>query len=372
MKTRIFLSISASVAILHSGALQAPAGVAPPEETATNPVGFVTVTCPAGSDTRLGIPFTCPPDFRGALAATPGAPAGEELTISANGTPGWTTDEFAGSHYVRFTSGVKSGFWYEVTGNAASSLDIHLNGDNPTGCVEGDTFKLVKFWTLDILFPQGQQTTFTESIGEFPLQQRSQLLFPDTMGTGPNRAESNIYILKAVGSGGNEGWVEVSDGFSPAGDDKLNPDASIIVRNRSADPATEFVPLGHVVTEDVVIGLSTDTVLKQDNPLGLIRPVSLALTELGVDDTSFVQSTSHFPLGRRDELFVYDNTIVGFNKPASSIYYKYLGVWYRDEGLLAGNPVADTDVLPGGAAIQIRKAKTADGATRFLSNTPNY
>jgi len=54
----------------------------------TQPVGFVTITCPSNSDTIVSLPLTRSPDFVGNVASVSGS------TIVVSGTTGWTTNQF--------------------------------------------------------------------------------------------------------------------------------------------------------------------------------------------------------------------------------------------------------------------------------------
>ena len=93
---------------------------------ASDPVGFTTTSLIGSSDTLISIPFTRPPEFTGAIQTASGT------TITAAGTPGWTTNQFqyvAGSqpkHYYALiggggTSNPKEGRFYPITANGTTT-----------------------------------------------------------------------------------------------------------------------------------------------------------------------------------------------------------------------------------------------------------
>jgi uncharacterized protein (TIGR02597 family) len=93
-----------------------------------------------------------------------------------------------------------------------------------------------------------------------------------------------------------------------------------------------------------------------------------ALSQLGLE-TAFTVSASTAPLDRRDQLFVFDNTVAGFNKSAARIYYRTAGTWRR-----LGNDAAsaDTDAIPAGTGFTIRKYQSGNGASVWWNNDPAY
>src|SRR5438874_10559650 len=90
----------------------------------TDPVGLTTTSCLGNSDTYLGIPFTRPPEFTGTVQSA------NANTLTINGTPGWTANQFvyAGTQQKHYyvvvgnggVSNPKEGHIYSVLSNGAS------------------------------------------------------------------------------------------------------------------------------------------------------------------------------------------------------------------------------------------------------------
>ena len=67
----------------------------------TSPVGYVSISCPANSDTIVGLPLRTTSAYSGALSANPVSASGS-ATLSLAGSPAFTANEFAGAYYVKF------------------------------------------------------------------------------------------------------------------------------------------------------------------------------------------------------------------------------------------------------------------------------
>ena len=99
-------------------------------EATTNPVGVIQVTALGNSDTLVSIPLKQPAVFNGVVNST----AGKVLT--AEGSPGWTTNEWADTHYAFMRSGDAAGFYAAITANSANSVTLEvedLDGLSRTG-----------------------------------------------------------------------------------------------------------------------------------------------------------------------------------------------------------------------------------------------
>ena len=95
----------------------------------TDPVGFTTTSLLGNSDTYVGIPFTRPPEFTGMVQSA------NENTLTINGTPGWTNNQFVYSagtqpkhYYVLIGNGgavnPNEGHIYHITGNGSNTLSV--------------------------------------------------------------------------------------------------------------------------------------------------------------------------------------------------------------------------------------------------------
>jgi uncharacterized protein (TIGR02597 family) len=124
----------------------------------TDSVGFTTTSCLGNSDTYLGIPFTRPPEFTGTVQS------GNANTLTINGTPGWTNNQFvyaAGTqpkhYYVLVGNGgvsnPKEGHIYPVVGNGSNTLNVDTTFENLTGVTANTQITLIPYWTPATIFP---------------------------------------------------------------------------------------------------------------------------------------------------------------------------------------------------------------------------
>jgi len=348
--------LAAGLACVCTASAQSTSGTA-----TTNPVGYITVNCPAGSDTILSVPFHQSPAFVAPLSAAPSI-SGSTATLDFSATGvSWTANQFAGSYYVRFTAGTKIGSYYTVTANTSNTLTIALNGDTLSAVASGDGVKLIAYWTLDTLFPPATQTTVVASAGTLGFQRKTELLFPDLLSQGINLAPNRKFYLNGTT------WTSAT-GTPAAGSTIILPDSYFILRHPSTVSATTFSPAGTVEISQVVSPLFTQTSGQQDNFVALTRPVPVALKDSGLA-SSFVASAGNLGFQRRDELLVFDNTIIGINKAPSAKYYMVGTSWINASG--ATN--ADNDlVFQPGTGVIVRKYQNASSTTAFWQNTPTY
>ena len=107
----------------------------------TDPVGFTTTSLLGNSDTYVGVPFTRPPEFTGM------AQSADENTVTINGTPGWTNNQFVYSagtqpkHYyvlIWVMGGAvnpNEGHIYHITGNGSNTLSVDTTFESLRGIV---------------------------------------------------------------------------------------------------------------------------------------------------------------------------------------------------------------------------------------------
>ena len=344
------------------------------QSVVSEPIGFNKVTCLANSDTIVGVPLRKEGSRTTKLS---GAPTGTGDAITLPVTATLTAGELT-KHYVKFTSGTKDGFWYDISSNATDSITIDLNGDPLTGVVSGDSVLIAEYWTLESLFPAAQATT---SWAETPsgsgnwtasghaivrsdnaITRKTELLVPNYSGTGINLSSSNVFYLLSAG------WKKVGSGTSPQDGFILFPDGYVIIRhNASAAHGTVFRSVGEVETGNLAIPISTKIGSKQDTMIGLPRPIPVKLSHLGLDTTVFRNSPN--AINRTDELLVFDNEQALKNKSAAAVYYRLSAGWRK---IGAGSVDQGDAEIPSGVGFIIRKAATVDGATVFWLNPPNF
>ncbi len=352
----------------------------------TDPVGFTTVSCLANSDTFVAIPFTRPWAFAGAIQSV----AGSTITVANN--PGWTTNQFvyaAGTqpnHYYALigaggASNPKEGHNYAVTANGANTLTVDTSAEDLTGITTDTQVILIPAWTPATIFPAtdaGVSFTATTSSASY----KTELLVPDNSAAGSNLPVTSYFFSNNVdGTSNNVGWRIVGNNTTSHDNDVIARGSYFIVRNMNGAPTLPLKPLGAVLTKKLALPLRSSTSQSQDNAFSMVRPLDLMISQTGLNpaDGSFV-GTPPMPRFRnrffkaKDELLLFDNTQVGFNKAPSATYY-YLASGDRSEGWkLAGDGLADhsSDIIPAGSAMLIRKARTNDGHTSFWTNTPTY
>lgn len=327
--------------------------------------GAIGRTLLRNSDSIVSASFTQPPSASARLASAVAA-GGGLWSLSAAGSPAWGANQFVGLYYVRFTSGAKNGCYYTITANASGQLTVDSAGDDLSGLAAGDTFLVVKYWTLSTLFPPALAGTpanpLTVSASTSPLARRSQILVTDPNALGINLSAAATYYFTPAG------WF-VAGSNQPANNAILYPDLPFTIRQPVGVAAdVQWTQSGAVNGKRIATSLQTLASGAQDNPTGMARPLDLALSQLGLE-TAFVSSASTSPLDRRDQLFVFDNAVAGLNKSAARVYYRTGGSW-RKVGADAVS--ADADTIPAGDGFTIRKYQSGNGASIWWNNDPAY
>ncbi len=323
-------------------------------------LGVNRVVCRPKSDTLVSVPFMKVPlkatNKIGAFSVV----AGDTATLTPAQAVSWTSGELSEKYYLRFTSGALEGRWYDITGNGASSVSIDLNGESAEGLAEGDRFVIVEYWTLDSLFPPGNQSTIYVSEGNLVHEQESKILIPNAVDAGINLAAKAVYFLT------EDGWKQSAPGYPDAGDTILLPGTPFVIRHPAGVDSTKFTAYGEVLRSTDSIWLTQSSEGSQDNTVAIFRPVDVPLKESGLDDTTFEPSVSHDV--RKDELLVFDNLEQGFNKKPSNSYYKVNDDWFRNDS----ESPATTDTLESSGGLIIRKPKGDSDAAIIWNNEPIY
>ncbi len=335
-----------------------------------NPVSIPgTVTTGSGSSTVTGVGTafltgTTPVAVGDGLNIT-GAGYYTVQAVNSNTSLTITIPALAGVSGAAATvsKSAKEGNSYTVTANDSSTLTLNLNGDNSAlSSVQPNTqIILIPYWTLKSVFPASDaNVSYTPSTS--PLLRKTQIQIPNYSGNGIDLTPSATYYYY------NSAWRQAGRNTSEDhSDDVLIPNGYFTVRN-SSSPTTTLTVTGNVLMQKLVVPLATSSSGAQDNSVSTIRPVDVTLNSSGlISSGAFTVSTS--PLLRKDQLLVFDNTQVSFDKVPAATYYYYNGAWRK----AGANVTLDfgTDVIPAGAGVVIRKS-TSDGSTRFWSFTPTY
>ena len=313
----------------------------------TNPVGFVKLTELAASDTIVSAPLERASEFQGKVSAISGS------TITVQGSPAWTANQFlyaAGSqpetYMVRITSGARSGAYFTVLGNTTTALTIDLNGDSISTVVAGDTLSISPYWTLGTIFPASDAGVSFEASAS-ALARKTELLFTSANAVGVNPSASAIYFFY------NTAWRKVGSAVTTSfSDTAILPDSYFVVRNKTVGGSLTIV--GSVLTSKAELGLTSLAAGAQDNLVAITRPVDVSLNDSGlISSGAFQASTS--ALSRKDQIYVFDNTVAATNKSATAIYY-YLNNGWRKVGAAATTDFGTDLVFKAGAGVAIRKA----------------
>jgi uncharacterized protein (TIGR02597 family) len=261
------------------------------------------------------------------------------------------------------TSGNLTGTGFLVVSNGTGSITVALDGLTAASAdVTG--IEVRALWTLNTLFPSSDaNVTFTPSAGTTTATRRTQLVMPNFNGNGINRAASAVYFYSSVVSD----WVATTATGVKAGDTVLLPSQYIIHRNIGGTPVELNATLvGSLFSKPGAVYLATLTTSANDNPIALARPTDYKLSELGFNDTNFMQSTGTTTATRRDQVLVYSTTGSGINRSPTAVYFK-TGNTFR--ATTASTTAVDA-VIPSGSAVIIRKYQS-DGNDKIVMNNLN-
>jgi len=333
-------------------------------QSALSPVvGFLRFDCPAGSDTRVSVPFHPAPRWAGRLASDPSDLGGGLSRLSLASTPGFASGELTDEpHYLycREASDAE-GRHFLVQAHGANHLDIVASPGELSGLASDSPVSVVAAWRLETLFPPESQSTFHPSAGPLATQRGSELLLFDETTSGSNLAPARRFFVTG------EAWIEAGS-YAPAGEVALVPGQAFLVRHPAGVSPTAFVASDHVYGGAVVHLVRVSAGKRQDTPLALLRPVPLALGGLDLDAV-FEESASTALGDRRDELLVYDNAAAGLNKGPSATYFRVGGEWVEDAD---GYPASDTVEIEPAAGIVLRKAPGVEDGALLWTNLPTY
>lgn len=332
-------------------------------EPASDPAGFYRITCLGNSDTIVSIPFTRP----AAANVVVDSVAANEVTVK--GTPGWTADQFVyaagtqpNTYYVRFLSGAKEGSYYPVTDNGTDSLTLSLGDDDISSVADGDQAAVIPYWTLGTAFPDGRGVVATTLV----FDRKTEVFVRDFTEPGVNQGvKATYYFFQPNGQTGE--WRDFNEDGVKKDDEVLLPDVYMIVRHNTA-ASTVMTVRGSVPVSKLTMPLMTEPAMKQDNFVALTRPAVVTLNDSGlVQSGAFLASPTVF--NRTDELFVFDNSVVGKNKGPVATYFYHEGAW-RKFGFT--DDFGNDPVFTPGTGVIIRKNSTVGGVSSFWLNQPGY
>jgi uncharacterized protein (TIGR02597 family) len=332
-------------------------------QSAVSPaIGFNKVDLKGASDSLVSLPFQEKPTFTGKPSSAP-TEAGEDIVVTVTGS-NWGA--LGGSNYVRITSGMKDGYFYEISENTATTLKLEGHGDDLSTFGVSDTFSIIPHSTLDSTFPSGN-TAIHPSTNPISVNGSEVFILDNvTMALNKPAAESYFYY--------NGGWRKRGVAFTlDFGSFVLKPGTHFIVRHKSGAADTIICVDGRVPASSHVIQIDAD-VNGNDNFISIDRPVDVLLNDFSsnlVASGAFTASTNPISVNG-DEIFIYDNSQVLQNKPASASYFYYNSAWRLRGGSFTVDVGADpAHALKPGEAVVLRKKASAP-ASFFLKNEPAY
>ena len=259
-------------------------------------------------------------------------------------------------------STVKQGHTYAVTDNTSSSLTITTTTvDDASGIPANTQITIIPNWTPNTLFPAASaNVSFTPTSS--PPTYKTLIQVPNYSGAGINLSYATTYYFNQS----NNRWQIVNDNTNADhGDDQFLPDGYLVIENANGAPTLPLINLGAVLSKQVTTPLLTSAGGQQDNPVGMIRPLGIALnaTGLGPANGSFVAN---------DQLLVFDNTQIAFNKSPAATYYYDTTVGNSGGWRLTGDSRPNdrgSDIIPMGSGFIVRKAQTGAGQPAFWTNS---
>lgn len=353
---------------LATGFLSVVLSVAPLGETRAAPVyspvvGFLKFDCPAGSDTVLSVPFHSAPRWAGRLLSAPSDRGGNVFRISLKDSPAFSNGELTGNPNLLFCRDAAGpeGRHFMIVDHGADTVDIAASAADLAGLTTDSQVSVIPSWTLDSLFPAGTQTTLHASTGPLATERVSELLFFDSGTAGTSLAPTRRFY---VTSGG---WFEAGS-FAAAGSTVIAPGQAFLIRHPAGVAATTFVPNQQVYAGTVTLPIPVANGKARDTMLSLPRPVSLTLAQLDFAPGDFVESASTAPADREDQLLVFDNSQVEWNKLPAATYYRSGGQWLRD----GTNAASDSVPIESSAGLLLRKAAGGADTVVLWKNAPTY
>lgn len=288
------------------------------DEAIAPAMGSMAFDLQPGIDNFVTVPFRASPEFQGTVLNA--VDLGSDLfRITAEGGTPFESKDFADLYYVRFLSGSSEGKYFDIVSNNDDQVTFDTGGDNPLSISVGDTFHIVRHWTLAELFPPGVQTALNNSTGNLPFQRGSVVLMPNLAGLGINRAPNQSFFITSTE------WRRASD-FSNADDTSVYPNAFFLVRQRATYASSVFFHSGVATVEPQVNYLIQET-FAHDNLLTHGRPIPLALSSLELG-SEFVDSTGNLPFQRQDTLLVWSDTS-SLNPSPNISFFRVGGQWRR-------------------------------------------
>ncbi len=280
----------------------------------TGTVGAISFSAAAHSDTIVSLPLQRAHSFRGVIASASGALVTLEQAS-------FSEDAFNDRFYLLVESGAGEGRWFPVTDTSGATVTIDPGPDGPPAFfAAGTVVRIIPFWTLDSIFPDGRGVNASGSL--LPV---SRVLLPDNSRAGVQLAPASSFFYYGGNEHGGEGWRKFGTSPTVKFDGQiLPPGASFVVRHESGT-GTLFENLGAVSAAAFSARLATlapDTA--QDHALGLGIPVAFSLSDSRLFESGAFAGSGVLDTPV-DELLVFDQSAPAKNRTPAGIYYYYTG-----------------------------------------------
>jgi hypothetical protein len=322
------------------------------------PFGYVKMSITAGTGTSkkstlLSIPLLDEASITGkATGRITGVTA---TTITAAGA-GWAAGQLstaATPHLIEITSGAAQGRLLLISTTAANTTDTVTiateeatrvgnltNLGIATGAETGDTYRIRPVDTLSSFFGTPQTTL---------IQGGTSASNADTIAIVVNGSAANYYYNTTLGR-----WARVALGNPDASNTPILPNSGVRYE-RLANTPLQFIVTGKVPSgqRKVSVKSSGSTILSP------YWPVNMTLAQLAL------QTTPNWLSGASSSTA---DTVVLTTTTGSTTTFFYDGTNWRRVAL--GSPLANTNVVPVGASIQISKRGNAAGFAEYQNTAP--
>ena len=263
----------------------------------TDPVGVITYTANAQSDSRIGSSMLRATSAAGVISSVSGA----NVTVSFD-LPDVTTE----AHFIWINSGALEGEWYGITSSTTSTLTV-AEDLQAEGLQTGDSFSILPFWTLGTLFPNGGGVPPSTDI--FNPSARIFLYDPNEAGTNLSPNESHFYH---DGSSGflPAGWYNTNS-FESSDNVVVNPETYMTLRNSTGN-AAELKFFGSVpvkIFANTILSSSAET---QDNLVNNPYPADMTFANSDLVSSGAVEPSTDL-FNPTDRVFLFDSNSTSFN-----------------------------------------------------------
>lgn len=294
----------------------------------TDPVGFVTTTIRGKSGANnansfVSLGMSRPSAYQGAVG-TPSLNGSDQTVLTFTGTP-FTANQFNGAgnrHYLQLTAGPNSGTVTEVLATTQNTLTLADN-INAVITAGSTTFRIVPYWTLSTVFPNGGGLNGGASAGA-----------ADTVAVF-NNGVPTTYFYSTTFNQWRTGSTDSSNVIIPPGNGLL------ITRKVAGDVQLVLagsVPLGPT---EAMIGGGTSTAARNSV---VSNPYPLASVTLASSGLSSV-ITGGASAGAADTVQIYNSAGV----PTTYFYSTTFNQWRT------GSTDASNVTIPQGAAIVVNR-----------------